>query len=44
MVQAKRTSFLEGLVLQFAERVGIDTGIVVGGEGTSGGAQDATSI
>ncbi|KAJ8635851.1 hypothetical protein MRB53_010118 [Persea americana] len=42
--QAKRTSFLEGLVLQLAERVGMDPGIVLGGEGTSGGARDTTSL
>ena len=41
---SKRTIFLEGLVLQLAERVGIDPGIAVGGDGTSGGAQDATSL
>ncbi|KAJ8629701.1 hypothetical protein MRB53_023024 [Persea americana] len=34
----KRVSFLEGLVLQLAEHVGIDPSSLVGGDGTSGGA------
>ncbi|KAJ8648568.1 hypothetical protein MRB53_001591 [Persea americana] len=40
----KRASFLEGLVLQLAECVGIDPSSLVGGDGTSGGARDATSL
>ena len=36
--------FLEGLVLQLVECAGIDPGIVVSGEGMSGGARDATSL
>ncbi|RWR79929.1 DL-glycerol-3-phosphatase 2 [Cinnamomum micranthum f. kanehirae] len=41
---SKRTIFLEGLVVQLAERVGIDPDITIGGDGTSGEAQDATSL
>ncbi|KAJ8637481.1 hypothetical protein MRB53_011748 [Persea americana] len=40
----KKTILLEGLVLQLAERAGIDPGSLVGEDGTSRGAQDATSL
>ncbi|KAJ8627259.1 hypothetical protein MRB53_020566 [Persea americana] len=39
----KRTIFLEGLVLQLAERVGIDPSIIHCGDGSSVGAREATS-
>ncbi|KAJ8620151.1 hypothetical protein MRB53_028680 [Persea americana] len=40
----KKTILLEGLVLQLAERAGIDPGSLVGEDGTSSRAQDATSL
>ena len=40
----KKTILLEGLVLQLAERAGRDPGSLVGEDGTSSRAQDATSL
>ena len=41
--QSQKTTFLENLVLQLAQRAGIDPNTVVGADGTSGGDKDATS-
>ena len=40
---SQKTIFLENLVLHLAQRAGIDPNTVLGADGTSGGAEDATS-
>ena len=40
---SQKTTFLENLVLHLAQRAGVDPNTVLGADGTSGGAEDATS-